>query len=244
VRARLNPNLAPRLPTRYTWNDKVRSLSGTWQFLVLFMIVMGSIYTGIATATEASAVGAAGMLMIGLMRRKLPRAAIRASIFDTLQQSSSIFAIAIGAKVFVAFIAYTQVATMFADWVSHMQLSPVMLMFVLTILYVILGMFMDPLGIMLLTLPVVVPVIKAAGFDMVWFGILMVKYLEIGMITPPVGLNVFVLKATIGNTVSLETIFRGIWWFFVMDLIVVALMVAYPEIALFLPNLLFDNAGK
>lgn len=244
VRARLNPNLAPSLPTRYTWNDKVRSLSGTWQFLVLFMIVMGSIYTGIATATEASAVGAAGMLMIGLMRRKLPRAAIRASIFDTLQQSSSIFAIAIGAKVFVAFIAYTQVATMFADWVSHMQLSPVMLMFVLTILYVILGMFMDPLGIMLLTLPVVVPVIKAAGFDMVWFGILMVKYLEIGMITPPVGLNVFVLKATIGNTVSLETIFRGIWWFFVMDLIVVALMVAYPEIALWLPNLLFDNAGK
>jgi C4-dicarboxylate transporter DctM subunit len=239
-RAKAKPELAPPLETRYTWNEKVKALSGTVQFILLFLVVMGSIYSGLATATEASALGAAGMLAIGLARRKLDRKLIRSSIVDTLRQSSSIFAIAIGAKVFVAFIAYTQVSTIFADWVAHLGLSPLMLMFVLTILYVILGMFMDPLGIMLLTLPVVVPVIQKAGFDLIWFGVIMVKYLEIGMITPPVGLNVFVLKASIGDSVSLETIFRGIGWFLLMDLVAVAIMVVFPGFITWLPNLVFN----
>jgi C4-dicarboxylate transporter DctM subunit len=239
VRAKINPDLAPQLETRYTWGEKVKSLSGTGQFILLFFIVMGSIYTGLATPTEASAVGAAGMLAIGLSRRKLDRQLIRSSIVDTLRQSSSIFAIAIGAKVFVAFIAYTQVSTVFADWVGDLGLPPLLLMVVLSVLYVVLGMFMDPLGIMLLTLPVVVPVITAAGYDLIWFGVIMVKYLEIGMITPPVGLNVFVLKASIGNAVSLEKIFRGIGWFLLMDVVTLSILIYFPGIIMWLPNMVF-----
>ncbi len=242
-RTTISPQLAPRLDVRYSWAQKFRSLKGTWQFIVLFLVVMGSIYSGIATATEASAVGAAGMLAIGLLGKKLGRDDLKAAVMDTVRQSSSIFAIAIGAKVFVAFIAFTQVAMLFADWVAGLGLSPLMLMLLLTILYVILGMFMDPLGIMLLTLPVVVPVIKNAGYDLVWFGVIMVKYLEIGMITPPVGLNVFVLKAAIGDAAKLEEIFKGIAWFFVMDIITVSLMIVYPEICTWLPTLVFSHRG-
>lgn len=239
ARAKIDPSIAPRLHVRYSWKEKLDSLRGTGQFIVLFLVVMGSIYTGLATATEASAVGAAGMLAIGLARRKLDSAGFRASIVDTMRQSSSIFAIAIGAKVFVAFVAYTQVATDFANWVAHLDMSPLMVMLLLSVVYVILGMFMDPLGIMLLTLPVVIPVIKAMNYDLVWFGVIMVKYLEIGMITPPVGLNVFVLKATIGDTVKLETIFRGILWFLVMDIITLAILIVFPGFVTWLPDLVF-----
>ncbi|HET9651590.1 MAG TPA: TRAP transporter large permease subunit, partial [Usitatibacter sp.] len=237
-----NPDLAPRLDVRYTWAEKITSLKGTGQFIVLFLVVMGSIYTGLATATEASAVGAAGMLAIGLARRKLDGPGFRASVIDTMQQSAAIFAIAIGAKVFVAFVAYTQVATDFAQWVAQLDVHPLVVMLLLSIVYVILGMFMDPLGIMLLTLPVVIPVIKAMHYDLVWFGVIMVKYLEIGMITPPVGLNVFVLKATIGDSVKLETIFRGILWFFVMDIITLSIMIIWPDWVTWLPNLVFSKA--
>lgn len=240
VRTRINPKLAPAPTVGYSWNQKVRSLSGTGQFILLFIIVMGSIYAGLATATEASAIGAAGMLFIGLARRKLDRHLFRASIVDTLRQSSAIFAIAIGAKVFVAFIAYTQVSTVFADWVAHLGLSPLALMLVLSLLYILLGMFMDPLGIMLLTLPIVIPVIESAGYDLIWFGVIMVKYLEIGMITPPVGLNVFVLKASIGDSVSLERIFKGIGWFLLMDLITLSIMILFPSVITWLPNLVFN----
>ncbi len=239
IRARLNPQLAPLVQVNYTWRDKIASLKGTSQFIILFLVVMGSIYTGLATATEASAVGAAGMLAIGLWRRKLDRAGFRASVVDSMRQSSSIFAIAIGAKVFVAFVAYTQVASDFANWVAHLDVQPLTVMLMLTIVYVVLGMFMDPLGIMLLTLPVVIPVIKAMNYDLVWFGVIMVKYLEIGMITPPVGLNVFVLKATVGDAVKLETMFKGVLWFLVMDVITVSIMILWPAWVTWLPNLVF-----
>jgi TRAP-type C4-dicarboxylate transport system permease large subunit len=101
-------------------------------------------------------------------------------------------------------------------------------------------MFMDPLGIMLLTLPIVVPVIESAGYDLIWFGVIMVKYLEIGMITPPVGLNVFVLKASIGDSVSLERIFKGIGWFLLMDLVTLSIMIVFPSVITWLPNLVFN----
>lgn len=239
IRARLNPNVAPRVDVRYTWSEKIESLRGTAQFIVLFLVVMGSIYAGLATATEASAIGAAGMLAIGWFRRKLDRQGFRQSVLDTMQQSSSIFAIAIGAKVFVAFVAYTQIATDLANYVAHLQLHPAIVLVGLSAAYLVLGMFMDPLGIMLLTLPVVVPVIQHLGYDLVWFGVIMVKYLEIGMITPPVGLNVYVLKSTIGDTVKLETIFRGIGWFLAVDLITVTFLIAFPGFVTWLPDLVF-----
>lgn len=239
IRARLQPDIAPRVEVRYTWSEKFASLQGTGQFILLFIVVMGSIYTGLATATEASAIGAAGMLAIGWFRRKLDKEGFKNSMLDTMRQSSSIFAIAIGAKVFVAFVAYTQIATDIANYVAHLQLHPAVLLLGISAAYVVLGMFMDPLGIMLLTLPVVVPVIQNLGYDLVWFGVIMIKYLEIGMITPPVGLNVFVLKSTIGDAVKLETIFRGIGWFLAVDLVTVAILIAFPGFVTWLPDLVF-----
>lgn len=241
IRARLQPDIAPRLNVRYTWAEKFASLSGTGQFILLFIVVMGSIYTGLATATEASAVGAAGMLALGWFRRKLDKEGFKTSVLDTLRQSSSIFAIAIGAKVFVGFVAYTQIAADLASYVAHLDLHPAMLLLMISLAYLVLGMFMDPLGIMLLTLPVVVPVIKTLGYDLVWFGVIMVKYLEIGMITPPVGLNVFVLKSAIGDAVKLETIFRGIAWFLAVDCVTVAFLIAFPGFVTWLPDLVFNK---
>jgi TRAP-type C4-dicarboxylate transport system permease large subunit len=163
---------------------------------------------------------------------------IRRSITDTAKQTAMIFAIAIGAKAFVGFIAFTGVATDLATMVNGWGLPPLAVMLLLSLVYIVLGMFMDPLGIMLLTLPVVVPTIQALGFDLIWFGVIMVKYLEIGMITPPVGLNVFVLKAAVGKTIQLEQIFRGVTLFLVMDVITLAILIGFPEITLWLPSLM------
>lgn len=233
-----SPAAAPRTHMAVSWGDRLRSLRGTGQFLVLFVVVMGSVYGGIATPTEAAAVGAMGALIIGACRGKLSREGMRLSVMESLKQAASIFAIAIGAKAYVSFIGFTGIAPAIAASVGGTELHPLLVLLLLSCVYIVLGMFMDPLGIMLLTLPVVVPIIQQLGYDLIWFGVIMVKYLEIGMITPPVGLNVFVLKGAVGNLVKLEEIFKGIGFFLLADLVVLALLLGVPEITLWLPNLM------
>lgn len=240
VRVRMFPELAPRIETSFGWGEKVRSLGGTWQILLIFSVIIAVIYTGVATPTEAAAVGAFAVLMLGLMRRRLDRGGIWGAVRETVTQTAMIFAIAIASKVLVSFVAFTGVSAQLAAWAGDIEGGRIWVLLGICALYVLLGMFMDPIGILLLTLPVVVPIVDALGYNLIWFGILLVKLLEVGMITPPVGLNVFVLKAAVGDSVKLEDVFRGIGPFLLMDIVTIAIMIALPGLILWLPNLMYS----
>ncbi len=240
IRAKINPELAPRAEGT-TWGERIVALKGTWSILVLFVIVMGGIYSGIVTPTEAAAAGAAGAWILGFLARRLNKENSRDSLVETARQSANIFALVLGAKIFVGFIALTGVAAGLTEWAGTLDVPPIMILVSLSLIYIVLGTFMDPLGMMLLTLPVVTPVIQELGYDLVWFGVIMVKFLEIGLITPPVGLNVYILKGVVGDAVPLETIFKGILWFLAMDILTLAVLIAFPEISLWLPTLLLRS---
>jgi len=235
----ISPSLAPRLQERYGLSEKARSLGGTWQILLIFSIIMGVIYSGIATPTEAAAIGAFSVLCLGVVRGRLDREGIWDSVRETVTQVAMIFAIAIASKVLVSFVALTGVSGQLAEWASGIEGGRLYVLLGICALYVLLGMFMDPIGILLLTLPVVVPIVDALDYNLLWFGIVLVKLLEVGMITPPVGLNVFVLKAAIGDEVSLEQVFRGIVPFLVMDVVILVIMVSLPELILWLPHMMY-----
>ncbi len=237
VRVAINPELAPS-SEKASWTEKVHSLKGTWSIIILFVIIMGGIYSGFVTPTEAAAVGAIGAWVLAFLSKRMNKERSKNAIVETITQISSIFAVVLGAKIFVGFIAITGVASVLADWAITLDLPPIGILLALSLVYIILGTFMDPLGIMLLTLPVVTPVIEQLGFDLIWFGVIMIKFLEIGLITPPVGLNVYVLKGVVGNTVRLETIFKGIMWFLLMDVVTLFILIAFPQITLWLPSLL------
>lgn len=235
TRAKINPKLAPRAES-VTWGQRFISLQGTWSIIVLFIIVMGGIYSGIVTPTEAAAAGAAGAWLLGFLAKRLDKEKCKAALLETTRTTASIFALVLGAKLFVGFVALTGVAGALTEWATSLDVAPVWILISLSMIYVVLGTFMDPIGMMLLTLPVVTPVILALGYDLVWFGVIMVKFLEIGLITPPVGLNVYILKGVVGDAIPLETIFKGIFWFLAMDIVTLAILIAYPEISLWLPT--------
>ncbi len=235
VRARLNPEIGPRAES-VEWIDRVIALKGTWSIIVLFLIVMGGIYLGIVTPTEAAAAGAAGSLILGFIAGRLNRKNTWAALVETVRQCANIFALVLGAKIFVGFIALTGVASVITVWAATLDVPPIVVMLMLSLVFIVLGTFMDPLGMMLLTLPVVTPVIHELGYDLVWFGVIMIKFLEIGLITPPVGLNCFILKGVVGDAIPLETIFKGILWFLLMDVFTLTILIIFPEISLWLPK--------
>jgi tripartite ATP-independent transporter DctM subunit len=239
-RAMVDPSIGPRAES-VAWVDRLIALKGTWSIIVLFLIVMGGIYLGVVTPTEAAAVGAAGAFVLGFAARRLNAQKSWAALVETVRQCANIFALVLGAKIFVGFIALTGVANVVTEWAVTLDLPPLAVMLILSLVFIVLGTFMDPLGMMLLTLPVVTPVIEQLGYNLVWFGVIMIKFLEIGLITPPVGLNCFILKGVVGDTVPLETIFRGILWFLAMDIVTLAILILWPEISLWLPNQLMGR---
>ncbi len=235
VRATINPELAPKAEM-VTWTDRFVALKGVWSIIVLFIVVMGGIYSGWVTPTEAAAAGCAGAWILGFITRRLTKEASRDAAIETAKQVANVFALVLGAKIFVGFVALTGVAGHLTGWATNLDVEPIWVLLSLSLVFVVLGTFMDPLGMMLLTLPVVTPVITNLGYDLVWFGVIMVKFLEIGLITPPVGLNVYVLKGVVGDAVPLETIFKGILWFLAMDILTLVVLIMYPEISLWLPQ--------
>ncbi|MEC7537438.1 MAG: TRAP transporter large permease [Pseudomonadota bacterium] len=235
IRATINPELAPKAES-VSWADRLIALKGVWSILVLFLIVMGGIYSGIVTPTEAAAAGCAGAWILGFITRRLTKEASKDAAIETAKQVANVFALVLGAKIFVGFVALTGVAGDLTGWATNLDVDPIWILLSLSLVFVVLGTFMDPLGMMLLTLPVVTPVIQDLGYDLVWFGVIMVKFLEIGLITPPVGLNVYVLKGVVGDAVPLETIFKGILWFLAMDILTLVVLILYPEISLWLPQ--------
>lgn len=231
-----DPSAAPADNGQVAMRDRFKAATRAWPALTLFAIIVGGIYGGIFTATEAAAVCVVAAVVIGFAQRKLDLKAIWESMRETCIQTASIFFIAAGAKIFVAFIALTGLAPDLVTSVTEAELSPVLLLIAIALIYLLLGMFLDPIGIMVLTLPLMVPLVESYGFDLIWFGVVVIKLLEIGLITPPVGLNVFVIANVVGKEVSIDRIFSGILRFLSVDVIVLVLIIAFPILSLLIPN--------
>jgi tripartite ATP-independent transporter DctM subunit len=242
LRCAVNPALAPRAKLELTRKQRLETIAAAWPIPLLIVGIVGSIYGGVATPTEAGAFGAGATCLIALLHRRLTGPVLRQSLLEALKGSAAIFLVGIGAVMLTRFMALSGVPDAVAQAVSQIGLGPLGLVVVIALIYMVLGCFLEPIGIMLLTLPVLVPALERSGVNLIWFGVLMVKYLEIGLITPPVGLNVFAIKSVAGPMVSLRDIFRGVRWFFVVEIVVTAILIAVPAISLFLPKAM--NLGR
>lgn len=239
LRCSLNRNLAPQVPEAVASREKWKALGKIWPLPVLILGVIGGIYGGITTPSEAGAFGAFLACVIAITQGRMNWQVFRDSITEALRTTSSILFIAIGAILLTRFLAVAGVPTFVTEKVvGDFALDPLTLILAMSVVYIVLGMFLDPLGLMLLTLPVFLPMFEALNLDLIWLGVLVVKYLEIGVLTPPVGLNVYVVKGVVGDAVPLGTIFLGVTWFLACEVVTMTLLIAYPEISLFLPSLM------
>ena len=222
---------------RFTWSERLRAIRGIWGVALLFALVIGGIYGGVFTATEGAGVGAAGAFLFALARGALNPRLLMEVLIESSRTTAMLFMILIGAMIFTNFINFTSMPGDLRDFVLQFSPHPVMVVVVMMGIYLALGMVMEELAIVLLTIPVFFPVITGLGFDPVWFGILIVTIVEIGMISPPVGLNLFVINALLPD-VKLATIYRGVWAFVLADIVRLAILIAVPAIALWLPGLM------
>lgn len=237
IRVKLNPSLgAPARP--FSWGERLRCLSKMFGVLFIFVIVIGGIYLGITTPTESGALGCLLAAILLLIKAKDRGKAFLRAIWETVNTIGMIFAIIIGVTFFVAFISLSRIPTIAAGFLVALPLPNLAILLLLLLLFIPLGMFLDPLGIIFITMPIVFPAILALGYDGIWFGIIVTKLIEVGLITPPVGLNVFVIKG-VAPDVELEDIYRGITWFLVMDILTIAILVAFPQISLWLPSTMY-----
>lgn len=233
---RVNPDLAPP-GSRSSLREKLASLSGVIEMLVLFMLVIGGIFLGWFTPTEAGGIGAAGALLLALVQKKLTWKVLFDSLSDTTRITGMVFMVITGAIIFGHFMTITDMPANITKWVSAMGLSPVLTMFLIILMYLIGGCFMDSLALTTLTVPTLLPLIIAMGFNPIWFGIVMVLVGEAGVITPPVGINVYVIKGVVQD-VPIETIFKGIFPFLVAIIVCIAILIFFPQIVTFLPDLM------
>jgi tripartite ATP-independent transporter DctM subunit len=237
VRAWLNPELAPTVRETVTLSQRLWAVRDTWPVVLLIVGVFGGLFSGAFTPTEAGAVGAALSFLIALLKRALTWDVFVSAVSETLRSTAAIFLIAIGAQLLTRFFALSGVTEILADFVGGQGYSQLQVVLLISVALVLLGMLLDPIGIMLLTIPILLPVLESQDINLIWFGILMAKFLEIGFITPPVGLNVFVVKGIVGDLVPTHKIFKGIAWFVGMDFVTIALLIAFPAIVLWLPSL-------
>ena len=229
-----DPKAVPAKGQSASWAEKMAAFRNAWPAAVIFLVIVVGIYGGFFTATAAAAVSVVLTCAIGFAQRRLSLSDIWLAVRETCVQTGAIFFVAAGAKIFVAAIALTGMAPALVEWVSQAELSTATLLLAICVVYLMLGMFLDPIGIMVLTLPLVVPLVEAYGLNLIWFGVVVVKLLEIGLITPPVGLNVFVLSNVVGKDAPIGMVFSGIWRFLSVDVIVLILLVTFPSISLVL----------
>ena len=199
---------------------------------------MGGIYTGLTTPTEAGALGAALAFVIALFQRRMTWAVLRLSAVEAIMATATIFFIAIGAVLLTKMMTLSGLPDVLKDAANAWALSPLLLVIFASVLFIVLGMFLDPLGLLLITVPVLLPLFQSFDMDLIWFGILVVKYIEIGLMTPPIGLNAYAVKTLVGDQIGLGTIFKGIAWFLAAEVVIMALLIGFPEISLFLPSLM------
>lgn len=237
IRVKLNPSLAPRVDESVTSADRFAALIEVWPVLLIVIGVFGGLFAGVFTPTEAGAVGASLSCIVSFAKGTLTFSALRKAIHETVTTTASLLIIAIGASLLTRFLALSGLGDIMLELVQGLELSPYAIIFAIIVVYLLLGMMLEPIGAMLLTLPIFLPIVGDAGFSLLWFGVLVTKILEVGMITPPVGMNVFVIKSVVGNLTTTTRIFRGVAPFVAADLVVVVLMVALPSLVMYLPSL-------
>jgi tripartite ATP-independent transporter DctM subunit len=231
------PKSAPIEPeVSASWKARFASLRKVWEIVLLFTISIGGIYAGLVTPTEGAALGACAAVLLTLFKGRLTLGILKGAILETVSAASVIFLLFIGGSIFTIFMNLTGVLQASTDWLIGLNLSKSMLFWSLILLYVIMGSFLDTISIILITLPLVMPIIEAQGLSLIWFGVIMCMIVEIACITPPLGLNVYVMKAALGKSIDLNDIFIGALPFVILELIIVAILFYFPAIALWLPS--------
>ena len=232
----LRPDIVPRKVDRGESLSAIAALRAIWPTILLVTLVFGGLFSGYFTATEAGAVGALGAVLISAGIGKLTWPALRTSLLETVLTTVALFMIGIGAAMFTRFLGITGLSGFLASWVGAADIGYFQLMLTIALIYLVLGMFMEPFGALLITLPVFLPILRDQGLSLVWFGVLAVKLLEVGMISPPVGMNVFVIQSVAGRYAGVARIFKAVMPFILADLLVIGAIIAVPAIALFLPQ--------
>jgi C4-dicarboxylate transporter DctM subunit len=235
--ANLRPHYAPAGPS-YRLRERLAALKEPWQFLALFIATIGGMYAGIFSPTEAASVGALGSILLGLFGRRLPLAELWHSIESSVVISCMLFVIIIGANLFSVFIVQTQLPSLLADGAQALSLPPLAVMVLIIFAYILLGCFLEGIGMILITVPVFLPMVIKFGYDPIWFAILVVIMVEVGLIHPPVGMNLFVIQAQAPD-IKIASIYRGIVPFLAAPLVLIVLLFLFPQLALWLPKVLY-----
>jgi C4-dicarboxylate transporter DctM subunit len=230
----VRPDLLPRGETS-TWSERLSAIRDIWAPLLLFIFVIGGLYGGLFTPTEAGGMGAGGAFIIGVLRRRLSRADILNSLLQATRTAAAVFTVLIGALLFGYFLTITGTPQRVTEFMTGLGLGRYGVLALILLMYLVLGCLMDAMAMIILTVPIVFPVITALGFDPIWFGVIIVMTVELGLIHPPVGMNVFVIKSVVGE-LKFSTIFRGVAPFIVTDLIRLGILVGFPVIATWLPG--------
>ena len=237
VQVKMDPSLAPTKLEEFIFREKLLALKGRWETVLVFLIVMGGIYLGFINPTEAGAIGASALFIIILLKRRLTLQNLSSSLFEATRISVLVLFLVAGASVFSYFLALSTIPMAVSSWMAGLEVSRYVILVIIILIYMILGCFLDAISMMVLTMPVIFPVVKTLGFDPIWFGVICVIMMEAGLITPPVGLNVYTLAGVVKD-VPMQTIFRGAAPFLMSMIAVVILITIFPKIALFLPSMM------
>ena len=233
---RVRPELAPEPQPRASLAEIGRSALNLWATFLLAAVVIGGIYLGFTTPSGAGALGATGALLIALFRRKLTWASLAENLRSTAAITAALFIVIIGGLMFTRFFLVAGTVTEATNLMQSFDISPYAFIIMLAVVFTILGMFMDPMAMQVMTLPFVYPIVTSMGFDGVWFGVIMVKLVELAVLSPPVGMNLFAVIGAAEGRVRLPEIYRGILPFIVIEIIVLGLLIAFPQISLWLPG--------
>lgn len=237
VWVKFNPNSAVSRPEGVTWKEKISALKGIWETAVIFLLVIGGIYTGLFTPTEAAGVGAMLIFLMAIWKKKLTTKILLDSLLEAVRVSVMVLFLVAGANVFSYFLALSTIPMKVSAWIVGLAVSKYVVLIIIGLIYLLLGCFLDAISMMILTLPVIFPVVLTLGFDPIWFGVICVLMMGAGLITPPLGLCVYTV-ASVAKDAPLEEVFKGALPFLIAILFVVFLITLYPQIALFLPGLM------
>ena len=235
VRAKRNPSIAPPGP-RYLWGERIKSLWKVWAIASLFVLVIGGIFLGWFTPTEGGGIGACGAFLLLLLSKKMNRQVLTTTLGETVQLTAMMVMILIGSTLFSNFMAITGLTSSFTDWMISLGLNRYWILLIITITYLFLGCLMDVIGMIVLTVPLFYPLMVKLGFDPIWFGIFVTLMIQISLITPPVGTNVIIMRRLSG--ISMGQIFGAVGWFFIMALVFVVILIIFPSLATWLPNIM------
>jgi C4-dicarboxylate transporter DctM subunit len=236
VRCRLNPKLAPTNDDAASRRERFSVLREVWPLPTLVVVVFGGLYGGYVGPTEAGAFGAAIALIVAVVKGNMTLAIFRKCLRESAMTTAVILFVAIGAVMLARYVALVGLPDAITAYMTASNVTPTMLLVITAVIYLILGMFLDPMGVMLLSLPIFLPLYDAMGFNLIWFGVIVVKFIEIGLLTPPLGMNVFAVRSILPKEVSLGTVYAGILWFLLAEAVVMFLLMTFPSLSLWLPN--------